>query len=228
MNAEPHYGARNKLGLILAPVILILFLSTSPPDGLSEAGWRTAGVGILMATLWITEAIALPATAMLPLVLFPLLGISDVGKAAGPYAHKIIFLMLGGFLLALAMQQWGLHKRYALHILKKVGTSPNRIVAGSMIATSFLSMWVSNTATTLMMLPIAMSIIYLLEDSFKKQEGMSNKDIANFSLWFWRKETRTSWSSGILTSMQSSKKIFRVVVRPLISLKSGLISLPVR
>lgn len=135
-----------------------------------------------MATLWISEAIALPATALLPLVLFPLLGVTDIQSAASPYAHKIIFLMLGGFLLALAMQQWGLHKRYALHVLKLVGTSPNRIIAGSMIATGFLSMWVSNTATTLMMLPIAMSIIYLLEDSFKKQEEMSSKDIANFSV----------------------------------------------
>ena len=78
-----------------------------------------------MATLWISEAIALPATALLPLVLFPLLGIADIGKAAAPYAHRIIFLMLGGFLLALAMQQWGLHKRFELNILKRVGTSLN-------------------------------------------------------------------------------------------------------
>ena len=182
MNTEPQYGLRNKLGLILAPIILILFLCTSPPEGLSIAAWRTAAVALIMATLWISEAIALPATSLFPLVLFPLLGVSDIQHAASPYAHKIIFLMLGGFLLALSMQKWGLHKRYALHVLKLVGTSPNRIIAGSMIATGFLSMWVSNTATTLMMLPIAMSIIYLLEDSFKKQEEMSSKDIANFSL----------------------------------------------
>ena len=101
---EPKYGPRNKLGLVLAPVILIFFLITAPPDGLSEAGWRTAGVGLIMATLWISEAIALPATALLPLVLFPLLGVSNITDAASPFAHRIIFLMLGGFLLALAMQ----------------------------------------------------------------------------------------------------------------------------
>jgi sodium-dependent dicarboxylate transporter 2/3/5 len=117
-----------------------------------------------MALWWITEAIPIPATALLPLVLFPLLGAGTIRDAASPYANPLIFLFMGGFMLALAMQRWGLHRRIALHIIRRMGTQPSSIVAGFMISSAFLSMWVSNTATAMMMLPIGLSVIELASD----------------------------------------------------------------
>ena len=122
----------------------------------------SAAVAVLMALCWITEALPIPATALLPLVLFPLLGVADINAAAAPYAHRLVFLFMGGFMIALAMQKWNLHRRIALMIIARVGTGPASIVGGFMLATALLSMWVSNTATTLMMLPIGLSVIQLL------------------------------------------------------------------
>nr|NIP82090.1 anion transporter [Gemmatimonadota bacterium]NIQ57742.1 anion transporter [Gemmatimonadota bacterium]NIU77903.1 anion transporter [Gammaproteobacteria bacterium]NIX47004.1 anion transporter [Gemmatimonadota bacterium]NIY11367.1 anion transporter [Gemmatimonadota bacterium] len=126
------------------------------------AAWRTAAVGLLMAVWWVTEAIPIPATALLPLVLFPLLEIAPVRDAAGPYANPIIFLFMGGFMIALAMQRWELHRRIALSVVVALGTRPTRLVLGFMVATAFLSMWVSNTATAVMMMPIGLSVIGLV------------------------------------------------------------------
>jgi sodium-dependent dicarboxylate transporter 2/3/5 len=111
-----------------------------------------------MAAWWMTEAIPIPATALLPLVLFPVLGILDMPAAAGPYAQEIIFLFMGGFFIAMAMEKWGLHRRIALAIVAAVGTGPRTIILGFMAGTAFLSMWISNTATATMMLPIAVAV----------------------------------------------------------------------
>jgi len=111
-----------------------------------------------MAVWWMTEAIPIPATALLPLALFPTLGILDMPGASAPYANELIFLFMGGFIIALAMERWGLHRRIALGIMAFVGTGPSRLVLGFMLATGFLSMWISNTATATMMLPIAMAV----------------------------------------------------------------------
>lgn len=121
----------------------------------------TAAVAAWMAAWWLTEAIPVYATALLPLVLFPLLGVAGLRDAAAPYAHPLIFLFLGGFLVALAMQRWGLDRRTAFRTLAAVGSDPRRIVGGFMVATAVLSMWISNTATALVMLPIAESVIRL-------------------------------------------------------------------
>ncbi|WP_243664044.1 SLC13 family permease [Rhodothermus marinus] len=102
--------------------------------------------------------------ALLPIVLFPVLGVRSIGEATAPYAHPIIFLFMGGFLLAQAMQRWRLHRRLALHIIRRIGTRPARLVLGFLLAGAFLSLWVSNTATALMMLPIALSVLELLEE----------------------------------------------------------------
>jgi sodium-dependent dicarboxylate transporter 2/3/5 len=131
-------------------------------SGLTHAGRATAAVGVLMAVWWLSEAIPLYATALVPLVLFPVTGVAPITKTAAPYANDVIFLFLGGFVLGLAMERWSLHKRIALITLLVVGTSPRRMIAGFMIAAALMSMWVNNTATTIMMLPIALSVIGLV------------------------------------------------------------------
>ena len=164
------FGRRQVAGWIAGPLLLLLTFVLPAPEGLGELGWRTAGVAALMAVWWITEPIPIPATSLLPMVLFPLLGIVDIRGAAAPYAHPIIYLFFGGFLIALAMERWGLHRRIALGLIGVMGTRPSRIVAGFMIASAFLSMWVSNTATALMMLPIALSVVALLETQAHDEE----------------------------------------------------------
>lgn len=156
------YGLRQWLGCILGPAAVLATLLLPPPDGLSVAGWHATGAAALMAIFWICESIPIPATALLPLVLFPALRLSNIAEVAAPFANPIIFLFLGGFLLALAMQRWGLHRRIALNLIGALGTRPSRIVGGFLLASSFISMWVSNTATALMMLPIALSVVHLL------------------------------------------------------------------
>ena len=126
-------------------------------------------MGILMAIWWMTEAIPISATALLPLALFPLLGIADIRTAAAPYANPLIFLFLGGFLIAAGMERWNLHRRLALRIIAMMGPRPYAILAGFMIAAAFLSMWVSNTATALMMLPIGLSVAELVRRTDSKE-----------------------------------------------------------
>ena len=154
---------RRLAGLAGGLAAFTLMLSISEPEGMSPMAWRTAALAVLMATWWITEAIPVYATGLLPLVLLPLLGVSDMRAAASPYANPVIFLFLGGFLIALAIQRWNLHVRIALTLLSFTGTGARQLVGGFMIATAFLSMWVSNTATAMMMIPIALSVIALLD-----------------------------------------------------------------
>lgn len=154
-----------QVGLWLGPAWLVMTWLFPAPAEMPAPAWSCAGLALLMATWWATEAIPIPATALLPLVLVPALGIDSLEPTASSYANPIIFLFLGGFLLGIGMQRWNLHRRIALRVLQFVGHQPRRQIAGFMIATGFLSMWVSNTATSIMMLPIGMSVISLLEDS---------------------------------------------------------------
>ena len=160
------------IGLIAGPVVAILLYSQLPHAymsgtgevvAFSNAGRATTALAVWMAIWWMTEAVELYATALLPLVALPMAGASPVREAAAPYAHELIFLFMGGFLIALAMQRWGLHRRLALKALRAAGDHPAGIVACFMGVTAFFSMWVSNTATAVMMLPIALSIIALVE-----------------------------------------------------------------
>ena len=154
-----------KAGLILGPVvfILILLLDLEP---CKPAVTRMAAVALLMAMWWITDAIPLVVTALLPMVLYPTLGIMT-GKAIAPeYMNSTIFLFVGGFMIALAMERWNLHKRIAFLIICFIGGGPSRIILGFMVAAGFLSMWISNTATAIMMLPIGMAIVSQMEDEF--------------------------------------------------------------
>jgi solute carrier family 13 (sodium-dependent dicarboxylate transporter), member 2/3/5 len=156
------YGLRQWSGWFLGPGALLLTLLVPAPEGLSPEGWRTAGVAAFMALLWICESVSIPVTALSPLVLFPLLGLGNIQATAAPFASPIIYLFLGGFLIALAMQRWNLHRRVALHLIGAMGTRPSRIIAGFLLASALVSMWVSNTATALMMLPIALSVVQIL------------------------------------------------------------------
>lgn len=158
-------NSRVKLAsLIIAPLIsvsLILFADLEPGN---PNVTYTFAIAVLMAIWWITEAIPMAATAMLPVALFPLLGVVDGKTISSMYFNYLIFLFLGGFLMALAMERWDLHRRIAIKVLMFFGVSPGRILMGFMFATAFLSMWMSNTATTMLMIPIALSIVYKLEE----------------------------------------------------------------
>jgi len=172
-------GTRARAGLVLGSVLFGLVLLLPAPEGLSDAAWRTTGVGLLMATWWVTEAIPIPATALLPLALFPVLGVGTISEAAAPFANPLIYLFLGGFLLAKAMQGAGLPRRVALDMVRLFGTRPGSVIAGIMAASAFLSMWVSNTATALMMLPIGISLIELLPEE-SPEESSSTGDRGRF------------------------------------------------
>ncbi|MGH7480736.1 MAG: SLC13 family permease [Longimicrobiales bacterium] len=160
--SPPPAGRRPTIGLWLGPALFLLVFALPFPAGATAATRATAAVAALMAVWWMTEALPLAATALLPLALFPMLGVLSAADAASPYANPVIFLFLGGFVLALSMERWGLHRRIALFVVSRVGTSPRRLVGGFMIATALVSMWISNTATAAMMVPIGIALIELL------------------------------------------------------------------
>ncbi len=162
MKQSDFNGARI-FGLFFGPLLLVLTILFSPDQLLNADAWKVIGVALWMITWWITEAAPIPVTALLPIVLFPLTGVFTIDEATAPYANKIIFLFMGGFMLGLGMERHNLHKRIALNLIKKTGTNPNGIILGFMLTTAFISMWISNTATTVMMLPIALSITNLLD-----------------------------------------------------------------
>ncbi len=145
--------------LFAGPSAAAVVLALPLPQGLAQPALAVAAIALWMAIWWITEAVALAVTALLPLALFPVLGIGSIDDTAVNYAHPLIFLFLGGFLMAQTMQRWGLSRRIALFILRRAGDRPAGIVASIMVATALLSMWVSNTATAMMMLPIGQSIV---------------------------------------------------------------------
>ncbi len=161
MGRDDRPGTRAHIGLVAGPLLFVAMLLLAPPEGMAMVAWRTAAVGALMATWWITEAIPIAATALLPIVLFPLLGVATVAATTAPYANPVIYLFLGGFLIAMALESCGLHRRMAMAVLGVAGTRPANLILGFMVATAFISMWVSNTATVVMMLPMATSVIAL-------------------------------------------------------------------
>ncbi|HWA24743.1 MAG TPA: SLC13 family permease [Lacunisphaera sp.] len=159
---ETGFGARQRIGAALAAFVFAAVWLSPPLGSLSGSGTRVALLAVLMAVLWVSEAIPIAATSFLPLVLLPLLGVSPIRQAAAPYADPVIYLFMGGFLLALAMERWNLHRRLALAIIATVGTRPRSLVLGFLLAATFISMWTSNSATAMMLLPIGVSVYALL------------------------------------------------------------------
>ncbi len=160
-------------GLPLGPLAAMLAAVAMPEDGLDAAGRNTVCVALWMALWWLTEAAPLAITALLPVALFPLLGIADLRSSTAPYANPLIFLFLGGFLIGLGIQRFGLHRRIALRVLLLAGPSPRALIGGFMLAAALLSMWISNTATAIMMLPIGASVLKMLEEHQTKEPGAS-------------------------------------------------------
>ena len=156
------------MGLLLGPALFALLLAVDLEPGRPEVS-RMAAVALLMATWWITDAIPLFATALVPLILYPLLGIERTGETAPVYFNSTIVLFIGGFMIALTMEKWNLHRRIALWIIRAVGGGADRIVLGFMLAGAFLSMWISNTATAIMMIPIGLAVVLRMEEDFGEE-----------------------------------------------------------
>ena len=178
MNLKMKYLNFNIFFFLFAVICFAVILSIGAPQGISSDAWKVIAVTVFMAILWITEALPIPVTSLLPILLFPALRVATIEETTAPYASPVIFLLLGGFIIALAVERYNLHKRIALHIINLTSGNANKVIAGFMIATALLSMWISNTATTAMMMPIALSITAL----FAKEIHISSKSQQNFTL----------------------------------------------
>ncbi len=159
-----------KVGFISGSCLLALTIILPAPAEMTEPAWRTVGVALLLAIWWTTEVLPIPATSLLPIILFPALEIMTLENSTAPYASPAIFLLLGGFIIATSLAKWGLHRRIALNILARTGGGPAALIAGFMGTTALLSMWISNTACTLMMIPIALSLVAELAQNESSQQ----------------------------------------------------------
>ena len=178
----PNLSVRGLTGLILGPVLFFILIFWIDLRDLSDQGEAVLACTAWIAVWWITEPIPIPVTSLLPLVIFPLSGALDINTTASSYGNKMIFLYMGGFMIAIAMEKWNLHKRIALSIIKSVGTNASNIILGFMIATALLSMWISNTATTLMMLPIALAVTSQLMEIFRRSNKNDVKNAEKFGV----------------------------------------------
>ena len=163
---------RKLIGLITGPVLFLILLLLPEPANMPDSSMQVAAIAILMATFWISEAIPIAATALIPIALFPFLGVMPSAKVTAFYGHHLIFLFMGGFLIAICIEKWQLHKRIALHTILLVGVTPKKIILGFMLSTAFLSAWISNTATAMMMLTIGLAVI---KQSQNSSNNLSNK-----------------------------------------------------
>jgi sodium-dependent dicarboxylate transporter 2/3/5 len=159
---ETGQPSAGPIPILAGPLLFAALLILPRPEGVTPEGGATLAVAAWLATWWLTVAVPLAVTALLPLVLLPVLGIASPAAAAAPYANPVIFLFMGGFLIAASMQRWSLHRRLSLAVVARTGTSPRRLLAGFMLANAFLSMWMSNTAATLLMMPIGVAVLSLL------------------------------------------------------------------
>jgi sodium-dependent dicarboxylate transporter 2/3/5 len=167
--------------VLLGPVSFLIMSFLPVPKGISPEAWKVLAMASLMLIWWISEAVPIAVTSLLPLVLLPSMGVAKLEAAAAPYANPVVYLFMGGFVIALAMEKWALHKRIALQIVNMTGTNANGIIGGFMMATAFISMWISNTATAIMMLPIGLSIITLMQNQISPDKE-NEKGLRNFSI----------------------------------------------
>ncbi|TMN21387.1 DASS family sodium-coupled anion symporter [Lentibacillus cibarius] len=166
------YRPAQLIGLFLGPILFLLSFLFFHPEGLGSEAQAILSSTLWIAVWWMTEAVPIPVTSLLPIVLFPLTGGLDVDATTSSYGDDTIFLFMGGFMIALAMEKWNLHRRIALNIITMIGTNTERIILGFMVATGFLSMWISNTATAMMMVPIGLAIIYQVSDQLKDDDSI--------------------------------------------------------
>ncbi|MGE4528975.1 MAG: SLC13 family permease, partial [Rhodospirillaceae bacterium] len=169
------------IGLCLGVAVLLYTLFTAPPPGLSVPAWKTIGISLLMAIWWMTEAIPIAFTALLPLVLFPVFGVIAAGQIAPNYAQDTIWLFFGGFTIAHAMELWGLHRRFSLWTLKICGTNPKMLLLGFLFSTAFLSAWMSNTACAALMMPIGLAMVKMVQEGEGRSE-IEKKAALNFGI----------------------------------------------
>ena len=167
--------------VLVGPVSFLIMSFLPVPKGISPEAWKVLAMASLMLIWWISEAVPIAVTSLLPLVLLPSMGVAKLEAAAAPYANPVVYLFMGGFVIALAMEKWALHKRIALQIVNMTGTNANGIIGGFMMATAFISMWISNTATAIMMLPIGLSIITLMQNQISPDKE-NEKGLRNFSI----------------------------------------------
>ena len=153
-----NYPTYKKIGFLLGPILFLIILFY-PKEIINPIAHHVIAVAAWMICWWVTEAVSISVTALIPLTIFPLVGIMPIAEVAKSYAHPIVFLFFGGFIIALALEKVNLHRRIALSILKLTGTNADGVVLGFMLATALMSMWISNTASTVVMLPIALSVI---------------------------------------------------------------------
>lgn len=190
-----------KVGLLLGAFVFIFMIIVPAPEGLEPKAWRVAAVTVLMAIWWITEAIPIPATALLPIVMYPALGILTSGQTTASYGDQVIYLFMGGFFLAVTMERWNLHKRIALYIIRAVGSSPSMMIMGFMAATALLSMWISNTACAVMMVPIGIAVVTQITGLSKQEihEGVPGGDLA--------KKQQSNFAKALMLSVAYSASL---------------------
>ena len=170
---------KENFGFLLGVTVAVVVMLLPTPKGLSLEAHKTAALFLLMGIWWATEAVPVAVTALVPLALFPMLGIVDIQSAANPYANKTIYLFFGGFLIATAIQKWDLHKRIALFVLEYAGSNGASLILGFMLTAAVISMWVMNTATTIMLLPIGLAVITVVKETVK---GLNEKEMESFQL----------------------------------------------
>ena len=176
------YTTAQRIGLFLGPVLFIITLFTASSFNITPSAAKVAAITVLMTVWWITEAVPVAAASLMPVLLYPLLNIMNIKEVASKYTDPVVFLFIGGFFIAVTMERWNLHRRIALYTIKVIGKNPSKIIFGFMAGTAFISMWVSNTAAAMMMIPIGMAVVAQVTGIFSKQllDGTAGIQKENF------------------------------------------------
>ena len=184
------YTTAQRIGLFLGPVLFIITLFTASSFNITPSAAKVAAITVLMTVWWITEAVPVAAASLMPVLLYPLLNIMNIKEVASKYTDPVVFLFIGGFFIAVTMERWNLHRRIALYTIKVIGKNPSKIIFGFMAGTAFISMWVSNTAAAMMMIPIGMAVVAQVTGIFSKQllDGTAGIQKENFGQYIKREK----------------------------------------